>query len=468
MKCEYSLCGLNGKANASLDGTLYNLNAYYLISSFKTIIFPGVYVMNDAEVNNLKQWFNTVPDAKIISMEGGLGRLRADLSDGEDRLRDLFGMTGKAKSVQSNYNITLTISRSIDHIINKDYTNFYSTSTLNPKIKLFTRIGRSYYWPAVDSDPNVHALGSFQIQGEGTNYPALVVKKVTSTAYTFVFNFDPTIYQQLNATKGLKALTTSLHTWMVLGRYINKLEWQLRCTNNGALVAGTRRVIQTGSGSVVIPVKLPSALPCAASAMEWRGYMYPWETPASTVLAAKVAWYSSKDASKTLFKRSEPVDEMTLGYDVMGEEMTYDTEVEFEPEAFVEGDVVLEDLMVDEPFAEEEMEEEVESVSDEEVQQDEEHIISNEDFVELGEVEEDSLQDKQDDEEEEELVDEDEEDDEDEEELVEEDEELADEDGEDFQEDEPVEFEGPLEEEEEFLEDGALLEEKLIDGVSDE
>jgi len=264
MVCQWALCG-----SAENDGKLYNLNADYLIRNFKTIILVGTWVMSDEEVNNLKTFINTVPDAKIIATEGGVGRLRPDGTNGEARLASVFGMGPTAAYSLVDYNAMLTVSKTVTHPINRNYLPGASTPLPNATIPLLSRT-QSYIWP--QALPTATVLGSFT--GDKKNFPALIVNKY-GKGQTFLFNADLTIYQQLNNTI-LKPLTTALNDWMVLGDYINKASWEYSC--NGQVFASTSVWILNGSGNATATVTLPKTVPCTLANTKFTGYVYPWNS----------------------------------------------------------------------------------------------------------------------------------------------------------------------------------------------
>jgi hypothetical protein len=266
MNCEWGLCG-----SKALDGTPYNLNADYLIRYFKTVILVGTWVMNDAECNNLKQFINTVPDAKIIATEGGVGRLRPDGTNGEARLASVFGMGPTAAYSLVDYNTILTVSKTVTHPINRKYLPNASAVLPNHKISLLSRV-QSYIWP--EKLASATALGTFT--GDGVNFPALIVNKY-GKGQTFLFNADLTIYQQLNNTV-LKPLTSALNDWMVLGDYINKAEWELSCKPTGTVFAKASIWILTGTGNSTASVTLPATIPCATTSVQYTAYVHPWNS----------------------------------------------------------------------------------------------------------------------------------------------------------------------------------------------
>jgi len=336
------LCGTNGVADPSLDGALYNLNAYYISTYFQTIILPGVWVMNDVEVNNLLYFLTNVPDAKIISTEGGVGRLREDLTPGEDRLASVFGMGPTPAFSLTNYNGQVNVRTDVEHLITRSYTapsaNSTATTPITPvsgkgkgkgkkgktsksspiqtipdttsvlnttnPMSVISRIGSSWISPEVL--PTALVLGSVSFQDDPVAHPALIVNKWSVNGSTFLFNFDPTIYHQLETV--LRPISSGLNDWVTLGQYAAKVDWRVVCksksksssivnTNvpyNPTVVASTSGWLLNPSGNTTVTLKVPSTrkLACSGKNAVFEAFIYPWETHD---FAARLGYYSSAD-----------------------------------------------------------------------------------------------------------------------------------------------------------------------------
>jgi len=290
--------------------------------------------MNDVEVNNLIYFLNNVPDAKLISTEGGVGRLREDLSPGEDRLAGVFGMGPTPAYALTNYDGTLTVRTDVEHLITRDYTVPTVTTTpattpvkrkkgkkeksavvipptntttpvegiTNP-IAVTSRIGNSWVWPEVL--PTALPLGTVSFTGDVVAHPALIVNKFSQYGTTFLFNFDPSIYHQMETI--LRPITSGMDVWFTLGQYAAKVDWRVVCssssgkkgsasptaTYNPVVVATTSEWILTPIGNATVTLRIPSSKArCSASRMSFEAYVYPWENHS---FDARLGYYSSAD-----------------------------------------------------------------------------------------------------------------------------------------------------------------------------
>jgi len=262
-----------------MTGDPLNLDWGYLKQFFGTLILPGVYVMNDTEVENIDTWL-TSGLFSLISTDGGAAMKDETNSDDLGRIEHLFGVHPVVLSQSGLQHLTVTDN---DHYITHDYQNddqFDITS------------GTCRAWTEIDS---AQALGL--IDNGTLAYPALVANLQTTLpdapAKTCSFNFDVAAEGRL--TNECALLARRAFEWARGNAHKVKVELKYQVaggTPDGDLTLRTwEEWVLGGTGTNSLQIDIPDDNIMTGDNLYWVMTVFPWQ--ATNAWLAHNGFYTS-------------------------------------------------------------------------------------------------------------------------------------------------------------------------------
>jgi len=241
----------------SMDGGPLDLNWGYLHQFFATLMLPGVYVMSDTEVHNLRAWL-TNGLYSVIATDGGTAMQDETGAWDLGRVEDLFGAQATIGVIS---NITGVTIGDANHYITLDYAAGDAVAASGP----------AHFWRAAS---NGLALGT--MTGGGTSAPALLCRKINENSWrpakAFCFNFNAAAAGQLQG--AFSQLARRVFEWARGEAY--KVHMEL---NYGMIPCATLDGWALGAdGTNTLVFRVPEDGLMTGSNLMWTMYVHPWDS----------------------------------------------------------------------------------------------------------------------------------------------------------------------------------------------
>jgi hypothetical protein len=265
-------------ADPNTNAPPLNMDWGYLAQFFRTLVLPGVYVMNDAEASNMTTWVYRGLNG-ILATDGGVAMRNETGASDLGRVEGLFGVSAAVGSIS---NITRIAIGTNDHYVTLDYapgTQIAASGAGRP----YSALTRGIALATVSNGGS--ALGL--IANVITNNPDAPGK-------VMVFNFGVDSAGQL--TNGLKTLAKRAFEWSRNDAYKARIELKYVSPQGDPsldfAVYVTNAWVLSGTGATNVIVSLPSdGIMTGDGKFYWSIYVYPWD--ATNAWSAHNGFYST-------------------------------------------------------------------------------------------------------------------------------------------------------------------------------
>ncbi len=241
------------------DGQPLNLNWGYLKEFYSVLILPGVYVMNDAECNNVAQYLQSGLFT-VIATDGGVGIKKEDGSSGIGRIENVFGVNSDYTNLS---NIGELIIAESDHYITHDYQE--------GAVLITDPLTEATAWTNASNGQAVATVS------DGSNIAPAIICNSYGEGKAFTFNFGIDTFGQL--TTNFNLLAQRVFEWATREAYKIKVQLKYPTSNpydEDIIIAEEIIWVLEGTGTVTISFKIPRNS-MTGDNLIWVAYIYPWD-----------------------------------------------------------------------------------------------------------------------------------------------------------------------------------------------